>query len=221
MAFRPHLRVSAIGTLGSTGEQFSYSLSMAERADGNFLDSLFLSANEDVFSDVCDDVATYHGRATTRLRSAAVLTHVKVAAIGADGKYLSDPYIKDYNVPGAESGGGSTPPQVSLAISLVTARRGPSGKGRFYLPLPAWGVDSNSFLIQEQNANDSRGSAVTLINDLNNQPGIDVLGLGVVVASTKGYNTPVTGVRVGRVLDTVRTRRNKLQEQYTGVAAVA
>jgi hypothetical protein len=219
--FAPHIRITAIGSLGSTGEQFSYGVCMAQGASGGSYFEPFMSANEDVFSDLCDDVAAYHGRATTRLRSAAVLTHVKVAPIGPDGKYTADPYIKDYNIPGAESGAGSSPPQVSLAVSLVTDRRGPSGKGRFYLPLPAWGVDQNSFLIQEQNANDSRGSAQTFLNALNNQPGIDVLGMGVVVASTKGFNTPVTGVRVGRVLDTVRTRRNKLQEQYTGVAAVA
>jgi hypothetical protein len=219
--FAPHIRITAIGTLGSTGEQFSYGLSMAQGASGGSYFEPFMTANEDVFSDLCDDVATYHGRATTRLRSAAVLTHVKVAPIGPDGKYTADPYIKDYSVPGAESGGGATPPQIALCISLVTARRGPSGKGRFYLPLPAWGVNSASFQIDGQNANDSRGSAVSLINDLNNQPGIDVLGMGVVVASTKGYNTPVTGVRVGKLLDTVRTRRNKLQEAYTDVAAVS
>jgi hypothetical protein len=49
---------------------------------------------------------------------------------------------------------------------------------------------------------------------VNNQPGFDQNGNVVVVASTFGALTPVTAVSIGRVLDTMRSRRNALQEAY-------
>jgi hypothetical protein len=64
-------------------------------------------------------------------------------------------------------------------------------------------------------------SSASFLNALGNEPGIDVLGLTPVVASTKGYNSIVTGVRVGRVLDTIRSRRASLPENYGATVDVS
>ena len=145
--------------------------------------------------------------------------------IGADGKYVEDARVvnvTDTMGGGAETNGAAyARAQTALAVSLVTGRRGPTGKGRFYLPCPT-ALHDDTFLISAAAAEGVRASAVTLINDLNNLPGLDSFpSFGVVVASSKGYNTPVTGVRVGRVVDVIRSRRSSIAEAYTTVAAVA
>jgi hypothetical protein len=103
---------------------------------------------------------------------------------------------------------------VALAVSLNTPRRGPSGKGRFFLPMPAVTINPGNLEISAADAQGVADSAAQWLNDLGNEPGVDVLGLAAVVASTKGYNTRVSSVRVGRVLDTIRTRRRSLKEAY-------
>ena len=55
---------------------------------------------------------------------------------------------------------------------------------------------------------------------MNNRPGVDFSDVVVVIASTKGTNSPVTAVRVGRVPDTIRSRRTALPEGYGTAAPV-
>lgn len=219
MAFAEHIRMTALGRLGSaSGERFSYGLNIAHVGSTPFTAN-FLTPNADVWEDFAADVRAFHGSANTNLSSRAILEEVKFAVIGTDGKYKEDPVV--VNV--VDCPGGSVevdnvqqlvPPQSALVISLVTARRGPTGKGRFYLPMPVVGVSADTLQISDGFRDSVASSAQTFLNNLNNQPGMDVLDLQVVVASTKGYNTPVTGVRVGRVLDTVRSRRRGLLEAY-------
>lgn len=227
MAFERHWRMTMLGSLGGgENDRFSYGINLA-REDGGVLGS-FMDPNDDVWADMRDAAVAFHGRAATGLSSQAFLDTVKIADIGPDGKYLEDPVV--FTV---AQGGASAPdfvdgvavtnvlPQSAIAVSLTTDRRGPSGKGRFYLPMPAFGTfPQNGFKISVADAEGLRGSAQTFLNDVANQPGLDVLGIRPVVASTKGYNTAVTGVRVGRVIDTIRTRRNKLNEAYTASVSV-
>jgi hypothetical protein len=58
------------------------------------------------------------------------------------------------------------------------------------------------------------------VNNLNNWPAADVNDPKVIVASSKGYNTTVTGIRVGQAFDTIRTRREDLMETYGATLAV-
>lgn len=222
MPFAPHYRLTALGRLGNV-EKFAYSLALSHTTT----DALpFINANDTVYADMAADIRAFHARPTSQIHPAAVLEEVKIASIGADGKYVSDPIV--INV--ADAPGGSTAPaefkattlpQSAMAVSLVTARRGPTGKGRFYIPMPVMPVFDTSFTIPDGNQTDLRASAQTLIQNLNNQPGNDSLGIQVVVASSKGYNTPVTGVRMGRVVDTIRSRRASVLEQYGAVLPVS
>lgn len=103
-------------------------------------------------------------------------------------------------------------PQIALVLSWRTARsRGYASNGRMYLPssLP---VAAASAQISEANANEARGNGATFIAAVND------VDLGVaVVGSTVGAGRfePITSVRVGRVMDTQRRRRNQLPESYT------
>lgn len=221
MPFAPHTRVTAIGTLGTGADRFSYGLNLGFTGAPAALPQAGLE-------DITASIKAMHKRATSGVSADAVLTEVKFASIGADGKYTADPVV--IAVTGGAGGGNNAfnqvLPQSALAVSLMTDRRGPSGKGRFYLPMPAFATaGANSFQITQANADGVRDSVQTMLNEILNAPGLDnvnnELDPVVVVASTKGFNTPVTGVRVGRVVDTIRTRRNALSENYTTIAPVA
>jgi hypothetical protein len=86
--------------------------------------------------------------------------------------------------------------------------------------MPVVLIDGASLLMLEQFRDDMQASAAQLITDMGNENGIDVTGQRVVVVSSKGYNSEVTGVRVGRVLDTMRSRRRSLPETYDPVTPV-
>lgn len=211
MAYAPHIRVSALGTLGV--ERFSYSINL--RAQG-VLPSLLGTENAQTWTNIADDVADFHGRAATHIDARAELKEVKIAEIGADGKYTQDPIIKAR----VQAGGGGVQafvlPQTALAISLMTDRRGATGRGRFYIPMPVLDPDAtDGWRVPTGPIDAVLGSAKSFLEALGNSAGFDLLtGLKVVVASTKGYNSDVTGVRVGRVVDTIRSRRGSLSESY-------
>lgn len=215
----PHIRISLLGRLGSSsGERFSYGVNYG-RADGTGGAGDGFN-NQVVFDDLAGDCVNFHARTATLLNSAAILETVKFAFIGANGKYTRDPYIANVvDTPGAIAGIPPAP-QVALAVSLGTARRGPTGRGRFYLPLPASPPSAGDFTIPVGDANSVRDSAATFLNDLNNMPALDVFDYRVVIISSKGYSSVVTNVRVGRVLDTIRSRRTQLPESYGPPVAV-
>lgn len=112
------------------------------------------------------------------------------------------------------------PPQVALAISLVTDRRGASGRGRFFIPAPLTTVNSTSGQMGTPQQENVVGNAKILIDALNNAPNLDVNGprFRVVVASSKGFLSPVTAVRVGKALDTIRSRRRSIPEAYLALS---
>ena len=215
--FDSHYRLTLSGTLMGAAEKFTFGLSLARDAgDGDASGAVQHNAAQ--FDDMVQDSVAFFARPASRISSYAVLKEVKLATIGADGKYTTDPFIAGVNQAGGSNPGQVVyPPQIALAVSLVTNRRGPTGKGRFYLPAPYAGIDPTTGLTFPTDVALVRDSVVQWIDALNNEPDIDVVNHGVCVASTKGYNTRVTGVRVGRALDTIRTRRASLLETYSPV----
>ena len=146
-------------------------------------------------------------------KSAVKITEVKVAAIGANGLYTADPVIRAVYLAGSGTG-GQVIPQLALAVSFGTQRRGPTGKGRVYQPIPgadvqADGVYSNAYVAECATRH------AGFVNQLNAAAGFGV----VVIASSKGYLTPVQTVKVGRVPDTIRSRRRQMTENYSATVA--
>lgn len=216
--YAPHIRLSAIGRLSDSGERFSYGVNLGSTGPVTVPLTLNVPA---YFADLAADVRAFHGSLGANISNQAVLELVKFALIGSDGKYTADPRIVDL-VDQAGSVSSVLPaPQTALAISLTTGRRGPTGKGRFYLPMPGVGVEAGPLTIPAVSRNQIQAAAAGFLNALNNRPGIDGIDVEVIVASTKGTNTKVTGVRVGRVLDTIRSRRTSLGEDFTAPTGVS
>lgn len=160
-------------------------------------------------------VQTYHAAAQTYISGPAKLSFVKLNLIGADGHYVEET-TQEVVVADVAGGGPVTQPhpnQVALAVSLTTGfSRGPAHRGRFYLPLPGFMVESTG-LLDATNATGVRTTTLAFIAALNAvTPNWDV----AVYSRKAGAATHrlVTGVQVGLVLDTQRRRRRSLLENY-------
>lgn len=204
----PFLRLVASGTLFGI-EQFSWSLSLVP----DFADGPPEPGPDAVPQGVVDAVAALHTSA--RISQAARLTALKLNMIGENGRYLSqsETVWHDYGAPGLAGGGGNYfPPQVALAVSLLTdSSRGRAHAGRFYLPTPAAGIEGDGRWGAGP-ATEVAASVTTMLDAINGA----VSGYTVGVASDIGTGTfrRCTGIRVGRTLDTIRSRRTSLPEAY-------
>ena len=216
--YAPHIRLSAIGRLSDSGERFQYGVNLGSTGPVTVPLTLGLPA---YYNDLAADVRAFHGSLGANISNQAVLELVKFALIGSNGKYTADPRIVDVADQAGSVSSVLPPPQTALAVSLTSGRRGPGGKGRFYLPMPGVGVVAGPLTIDTVSRNQIQAAAATFLTALNNRPGIDGVDVEVIIASTKGYNTKVTGVRVGRVLDTIRSRRTSLSEDFTAPTAVS
>ncbi len=148
-----------------------------------------------------------------RIRGYCHLTETKVAQLGSNGKYSADPAI---NTTATAASGSSTVgivPQAAVAVSLVTATRGPRGRGRFYLPAPLGGIITTSGLMDATDTTGHVNAAKAFLDAINVALGTD----RVVIANIAGALPVVTGVRVGRRMDVIRSRAAQLPEQYTSV----
>lgn len=143
---------------------------------------------------------------------------LKVAPQDVNGRYPDGVDAVEYLRPVPVNGaGGTSYPQIALVLSLRTARsRGYASNGRMYLP-SAHPIVAGDGLISAANASNSAAGGAAFIGAVND------VGLGVAsVMSTVGTGRveAITGVRVGRVMDTQRRRRNQLPESYTEPAPV-
>jgi hypothetical protein len=227
MAYRRHIRMTCLGSLPG-GDMFSFGLSLGhlglEGEDAGVFEDNGLAPNSSVWDDLAQDVAEFWSG--TNLSDRCRLTLIKFAKIGPDGLYAAAPIER---FPGGNAlgiagnfGGPAMPNQVALACTLHTAGDLGRVKGRFYLPMPAIFPEGDG-RISENNRDVYETRVRNFVNDINDQPGLDVLNLRVVVASqgrrnkdgslkAPPRNYDVTAVSVGRTLDTVRRRRNKVAE---------
>jgi len=219
--FVPHLRATAIGRLAQSVERFAWGLNIG-RGDG----SAFTKDNAGVegttyFADVAADFRAFHTDPFTGINSSCVLEEVKFAFIGSNGLYTRDPIVVPVTQAGGGGGSNPMPPQVAVAVSTTTDRRGPTGRGRFYIPMPVNSMEPPSLQMSDVTRIQIQGAAGRFLNAVGNQPGFDLTDARPVIVSSRGYNTPITGVRVGRTYDTIRSRRSQLVEAYGLVTAVS
>lgn len=161
-------------------------------------------------------------------RSHVVLTRAEIRHIGADGRETrdSDGAFSGQGqspattaIPGTSSAATIYPPHVAVVASLVTGRAGATGKGRVFLPAPGFLLSAADLRMTQANTDTIRAGFRAFIIAVN-----EAIGLPVSVVSSKGYASEVIAVKVGRALDTQRSRRRDLQEEYgssVGVAPVA
>lgn len=157
-------------------------------------------------------LSTFHGSGTANMAAAAVLTYIKFNQIDpVTGKYLSagisDTHFLAIPKPGT---GTNAPGQNCLAISTTTAMaRGYAHIGRFYAPTggSALTVDATGRMTTTL-ANAYATTSKALLLACNTVTGAEA----VVYSKTGQVVHAITGVRVGRVLDTQRRRRTSLIE---------
>lgn len=203
-----HLRLVAQGTLG-TAEIFSFGL--------HLIATPVAAAPTEVPDEVVDAFATFFDSGL--MGSNAKLTTLKLNEIGTDGRYVGESTVLyDYPAPGVGSNSAyKYPLQVSLAVGLTTSRsRGRASKGRFYLPSPVQPLENENGYISATSAQGVMTATKTLLLALNDA--LDPWQVGLVSNLGGGNQATVTGVRVGRVLDTIRSRRNKLEENYVATS---
>lgn len=178
------------------------------------------AVSESFIEDVADTVATWfedEGLFTGRV----ILTGIKLNRIDTSGHY-ADPDTREYTYAAPIYGttGGNVAPQLTMVSSLLTnVPRGAGSKGRMYMPpqAPLLGL-ANDGRLTALDAASLAGATVDLLNRLNTV--YVPLGASVVIASKSapGYMRVVNRVAVGRVPDTMRSRRNTQPEDYQEAA---
>jgi len=153
------------------------------------------------------------------ISGSAKLTSIKLNRIGTDGRYM-DAETKQWIYPspifGGGSGGGA--PQLSLVASL----RGPdprarAGKGRMYFPNSSaadGSLDLTTGQVTEVSATQHAQGVMNLLLSIDAAYVTNGVTAVAGIASNVGAGAwqPMAEIRVGRVVDTMRSRRNKLTE---------
>lgn len=152
------------------------------------------------------------------ITSRATLTGIKLNRIGTDGRYADDT-TKEHSFSPAVSGGASglnIAPQLTVALTLRgAAERSPAGRGRMYLPpsVAISSLGSDGRLTSADALNTAKGG-LFLLGAINDVYITESVGAVAGIASKQGAGAfqSVHHVSVGRVVDTIRSRRNKQEE---------
>jgi hypothetical protein len=152
------------------------------------------------------------------------LTYIKLNRINTDGHY-QDGVSNTHIYPSPVAGGGTSTgaaPQLSAVVSLRTLYdRGLANRGRMFLP-PVTGFTapaSGTLLVATTDAVRVASSVSSLINNVNAAFAAwgsgDLTGhVAIMSNSGAGQARLVNRVLVGRVIDTMRSRRAQVAEDY-------
>lgn len=210
-------RIVLLGT--QFADTFATGLTVAASGGGD------MSAADDALAtEISSLIATWWpantGTVAVQLPAQAKLTSVKVNRINSAGLYEDPVTIEHvYGSPIAGGTGVIQPAQMATAVTLRTAvERGLASKGRMYLPatlgfVTALGADGRATVA---NAREAANAVKTLIDGINliyATPPTGVAGRVSVMSNVgAGFIREVTGTSCGRVPDTMRSRRSKLDE---------
>lgn len=217
MAYSAHLLLAFGGSAWGGQEQWQNTIRMRKELNlgdvGDTLNAFARDNMEDVVTDVKNFFNSFQGFSNQHR-----LEFVKFNAIRPDGRYLDQERTNQANFePIVGSGGVHNPPQTAIVATLGTsAARGRAHAGRMFLPAigdPAVGNDGRITVAKAQQVADL---VAVFLNNLNNWPGFDGVTTPEVNIMSKldGSHRKVNHVRVGRVLDTMRSRRSGLSEGY-------
>lgn len=142
------------------------------------------------------------------------LTWAKFNKIGVNGKYVNEyTNLHEFASPGisAQANGPVYPNQVSVVVSLLSSvQRGLACRGRLFFYAAGVAVDSDGRMTTtvRDNLVESAKDYIETINGATD--GVVIIGSQV----RSGALRLVESVKVGRVLDTMRSRRTSLAEDY-------
>jgi hypothetical protein len=210
----PFLRLVVIGGLydtsapGVAGETFSFSLSLIPDDDSGTPGTVPTT----VPAALITALSTFFTE-SGMISSNAIIRTVKLNLIGVDGRYENQETVLDELEDPIQGTSSERPaPQVALVVSLGTDfTRGRAHAGRFYLPTPGFALSTAGVITEGQQAQVAQAAWAFIEDIVTAVPGWRV---GVVSDLGAGTERPVTHVRVGRVYDTIRSRRRSLDEAY-------
>ena len=221
----PFIKVVAEGSLYGT-EAFSFGFHIVQAP--TIAEDQLPAVTQELADKIGNLVRTYFNGAEPNglsITSMAKLARVKVNRIGRDGRYMEPDSIEHVVNPAIAGRSSARPPaQLALAVSLIGNEnpRGLAGRGRFYLP-PMTGMESVAAdgKISTLSISPVVSATQKLIRDVNalfNGLGVQYAYVGNTSAGRAGRagrQQVVSEIRVGNVVDTVRSRRRSLQENYT------
>lgn len=219
MPYVPHYRATFSGELGAVGvpvEIFSFGISISGGT------GVFLTQPE--MGGFATALAPAWAAVAPRLGTNVRCTRIRVASVGPEGLVVRDgtgALVQGDDLTVRPATGGVPmifPPQISLAVTTLSNFAGPNGRGRFYLPGPVFGIGADLRLV----AGDRDGyltaakafvDAINAGSESKTQGRACVASKGSVLKGIAGGNRTITKVGVGRVYDTIRSRRSALLEQ--------
>lgn len=205
MPYEAHTRVVMNGTLGDQVAPFEiWSMGLALDGAGDFQ----TQQQADQIGTICQN---YFSNGLAGIAPLARLREVAVSQVGVDGKQIGETLRVPMNVPG---GGNASlvPAQIAYRVSIGSGLRGRSQRGGWYVPVPTFSPSSTTGQISEAAAGGACEAALAFLLSFQGN-----LNGRVCVPSGVAGNVPVNEVRVGRVLDTIRRRRNAIPEAYIGL----
>lgn len=119
------------------------------------------------------------------------------------------------------SGTSLVPQQLALCVTLLTKRAGRRGRGRIYLGglgAGVFGADGRVSAAQSQQISDTMAGTYVAIRD---QSFAGDEFRPVVVSPTGGTADKIIKVQTGNYMDTIRSRRNKVEEGRTSAVVDA
>lgn len=211
-----HTRMTWSGVVGSASapiERWSFSINSMILIDDAIADAAFTTMGDRLYTAWETGFKTCLAADVrlTETRLASILSTGKTAR-RADGSYLQKVQGRDSIGTGGVA--NYLPLQTAVAVSLRTTRADATGKGRFFLPTPGYTPLTTDKRLTEGSANQILTSCKTALEYL------AANALDPWVVSSLGYATKVNGIRVGRVLDTMRSRREDLVEGYVSTDIV-
>jgi hypothetical protein len=166
-------------------------------------------------------ITTFWAQDTTgggwNITASARLTGWKLNRIGTDGRYM-DPGTIEHVLPSPVAGGGpiGAAPQLAQAATIRGANeRAAAGRGRMFFPVSAYGMSVES---DGRISSAEAGVLAQIFHGfLQNIDGVLIdrsipLLAGIASKTGAGAFQVMSRVSVGRTVDTIRSRRNRLPE---------
>lgn len=213
MPIPKHFRFVFRGSFVGTPEAWSFGVHFRNQTDGNPDASL-----DDVDMDTLVSAwVTLAGGAN--MPTWARLDDVRAYLIGTNGRAVGNVKVKDVAADNHHGGTAQTyPPQVALVATFVALNRGPGKLGRIYLPTAA--AMSGDARVSSGLAISIAGSVSAFLKGCSDAvdipDSITTSSAGVNVSTRGGSDgtiQEIDHVEVGRVLDTMRSRRRSLVEE--------
>lgn len=215
-----HVLVAWGGTMPG-GEIWTNTLRMRDVNPIGFPDQV--AVNGYLTGGFKDALTTYWNAVKALIGTGTKLEWMKANRVGTDGKYLdATTNVYTYAAPNAGTAVTNFPNQVSAVVSTTTGlARGRAHIGRWFLPGIACAVDAATGLLTVAQVTTFANASAAFIGALNDTAvvlGVDQLRAAVMSNLGAGVDHDITGVRVGRVPDTQRRRRNKIVEAPVAAA---